>query len=110
MGKDAKVVPLTSVVDKLAKKSGLDKRLKKDKAAIVELQEFSATLFSSILDELLSGKNVKIKNFGQFSVRETKPYARNPGNNVFVKVARPRRLRFSSSVNATIVLNKDSEA
>ena len=71
------------------------------------MKNFSDLLFEEIVEALSSGESVKVKNFGRFDVRQTQPFARNPGINKKVPVIDRKRLRFLSSVNATKNLNKD---
>lgn len=77
---------------------------------MVESQKaFVARVFEELLSQVSEGNSVKVKNFGNFSLRLTKNVARNPQTGESVPVKNRKRLRFSASVNADRSLNVNLE-
>ncbi len=62
-------------------------------------------IFDEILAQIATGKTVKVKNFGSFSMGDVKSNARNPKTGGIAEVKKPKRLRFSSTAKADDTLN-----
>lgn len=73
----------------------------------IEMQQlFAHDLFSEILKKVGDGVSVKVKNVGSFSLRMTRPTARNPSRNQVVEVKDRKRVRFTASSGSVKKLNK----
>lgn len=64
---------------------------------------FAHAVFEAILAQLKDGQNVRVKNFGTFSVRMAPETARNPKTRECVKVNDRKRL-FCKASDATVKL------
>jgi nucleoid DNA-binding protein len=65
-----------------------------EKQLIEKKKEFMDSFFSLLLEHISAGDEVHIKNFGKFSLRQTKESVRNPANNNLVLVDRRKRIKF----------------
>jgi len=102
-----KVVNLSELVKEMLEAPFNGGRIPPSQMEKIEMQQlFAHDLFSEILNKVSDGVSVKVKNVGNFSLRMTRPTARNPSKNEIVEVKERKRLRFTASSSSVKKLNK----
>jgi len=90
------------IVDEIAARTGLTQV---DTKIIVEC------FLDAIAKSLSDGKNIEIRGFGRFKVKEKKARtARNPRTGEMVQIEAGRKPIFEASKELKVVLNHDGEA
>ena len=84
-------------------------KLKHKDLSINQIEAIINTFSASISDALKSEKNIELRNFGTFFLKEIKEkkYARNPKTGELIYVPKKNKIRFKMSKNLKEKLNQN---
>jgi nucleoid DNA-binding protein len=103
---DGYALSMPELIKKIMDEPLEGKKPSRDHVKTTEAQlTFVEELFERVLGEVKKGNSVRVKNFGHFELRTTKPTARNPSTNEVRPVKQPNRLKFVSSAKTQDTLN-----